>query len=206
MEMASSIYCGDAAVADETLNLADAAQDMFSFLMTELPFSVVSVANRAIRWESPEVFVELGLTFHGVLEVNVAIGLRDDVWNGQQRRFDLSEILELAGVDLLTVYGRCEHTQKSVHQSVASVANAARLHAIDYLKGSRSAFGDLSRFRAKKSANYSQRTALTRMRAEASHAWEERAYAKVVAIFTPFEKILTPAESAKLTYAKKHCR
>jgi len=79
-----------------------------------------------------------------------------------------------------------------------------RVHGQLALAGDRTFFRRLENFRSAQADVYMRDMELRRVRAEADKAWHNRDFAKLIALYTPFEGQLGASDNAKLAYAREH--
>lgn len=167
-----------------------------------------------VRYESATVFVNI---YHGrsSYELGCEIGLRvgrDGAPLGHESEeeypeegFTIWEIARLegaAGIDDRTFLQAS--TSERVEQLVSQLARLVRTHAASALRGDPTYYASLRHARTSWFENYTTDSRLERARADVARAWQRKNYAEVVRFFEPLGDELTPAESKKLEYARRH--
>lgn len=197
------------------LRFEEAVISAFAFLTTPAyGFKCAASDVTLVRYESADVFVNI---YHGrsSYELGCEIGLRvgrDGTALGHgaeeehpEEGFTIWEIARLAGaagIDDRTFLQAS--TAERVEQLVSQLAQLVRTHAVSALRGDPTYYASLRQARTNWFENYMIDSRLERARADVARAWQGKNYAEVVRLFEPLGDELTPAESKKLEYARRH--
>ena len=197
------------------LRFEETVLSAFAFL-TVPPYGFKCEASEVtlVRYESANVFVNI---YHGrsSYEIGCEIGLipeRDGIAPGHESEGEDPEegftIWEIArfegapGIDDRTFLQAS--TAERVEQLVPQLAQLVRTCASRALRGDLAYYTSLGQARTNWFENYMTDSRLERARADVARAWQTKNYAEVVRLFEPLTEELTPAESKKLEYARKH--
>ncbi len=179
-------------------------QDKFLFLTSKYGFRCKSSTSDFVRYESDKVFVVVHFDSIRSYEIGVEVGQLEALYNGQERPFNLGEILRLEGVaekENYTIFQA--DTSAALESGLSRLALLLSSYAVDYLQNDRFSFKRLSDFREKECNQYELETRLVHIRKEVRKAWENKDYVKVVELYKPVENAITAAEKKKLDFARK---
>jgi hypothetical protein len=176
----------------------------FDFLTSEYGFRLVKAEVTFVRYETPEVFVNI---YHGraSYELGVEIGCFADTVDSAERHYSLVEIIELASAKAESGYTFYQaSTPERVKTWVLRLAALVRKYADKALQGDALTFEQLREVRSRLSHEYLTAMKLRRIREQVNKAWQAKDYAKVVELYEQVRDDLSPAEQKKLEYARKH--
>lgn len=177
----------------------------FEFLISEYHYSVAQEDEYNVRFESSEVFLTVRYSAKSSYEIDVEVGQLKALFNSQERPFNLGEVLRAEGVAEGTEYRAFQAPDSNVlERCISKLALLVSLNAQDYLLNNKFSFKRLSNLRESECAQYELKTKLNRIRGDAQKAWQSKDYSKVIALYKPFETIISEAEKKKLTFAQKH--
>lgn len=185
------------------LGFTEQVLSAFRFL-TEFDLRCVRAEPTFVRYESSRVFVNI-YHDHASYELGVEIGLLVDVRKEKEQAFSIGEIIDLMGAREETGYTFMQaSTTERVKQLVPKLAELVRHYAGPALQGNFFTFEQLEEARQGKSDKYLKEIELGRIRSEAEKAWHEKNYSKLVELYSSIQEDLTPTETKKLAYARKH--
>lgn len=188
-----------------SLGFREAVIAAFSFLVDDFCFSCVSQYVTYVRYESDSVFLNV---YHGrsSFELNVEIGERVNKRDMSENPFTIGEILKLVNPGEAKEYRPYQASKaESVKKCVDELAHLVKTYANMALCGDHAFFQEVSGIRRQSSDELLRMWELNRVRREVETAWRDKNFRRVVEIYEPVEKDLTPAEVRKLEYAKKKC-
>ena len=188
-----------------TLEFKNSVVKSFDFLQSDHSFSCVNANEYSVRYESDTVFVSVRFDNGRSFELDVEIGLRGVLYDGQERPFNLGEVLRLKGVEEKEGYTFLQaSTQQRLENAINRLSSLLKLYATDLLDGNRFVFKSLADLRLKEGEEYALKRDLKLIRSEVKKAWKEKDFAKVVNLYSPIKSHITAAEKKKLEYAEKH--
>jgi hypothetical protein len=186
------------------LGFAEAVLSAFDFLTREYDFHLVRAEPTFVRYESPNVFVNI---YHGraSYELGVEIGQLISALSQEDQPFSIGEIIDLMGAREETGYTFLQaSTAARVSEYVPKLADFVKKSAAPALEGDTDIFRQLAEKRSEKSDELLKEWHLSDVREKADIAWQEKNYAKLADLYESIREELTPAEAKKLDYAKKH--
>lgn len=173
----------------------------FNFLINEYGFRCTLADTYYLRFESQVVFAEIHYDGQRSFEMDFSLGLLGDLYEGKERPFYLAELIEFSAPDDDQVFPIMQaSTPERIVQLVPKLADLAKTYAKELLSGSRTHFENLSDFREKKCNQYFLEKKLIDVRAAAKKAWEDEDYARVIKLYEPVRKHITPSELKRLEY------
>jgi len=182
-------------------------QKEFSFLVTDYRFRCINATNYAVRFESDEVFVVVHYDADRSYELDVEIGELNILYNGQERPFNLGEVLRLEGVAEKEKYTLFQaSTLPALSNCVAKLSSLLSAYAVELLQHNKFTFKRLSDLRKKECDQYELEVNLAHIRREVQIAWKNKDYAKVVKLYKPVESAISDAEKKKLAFAEKQVK
>ena len=187
-----------------SLNLADYIADNFAFLSQSYGFRWVQVSDSQAVFEGPHV--RLALLYDNRRSYELSARITPCAENGEPvgPSYDLAEFeglfKHLARGETFPVAAA---RPDALRHSITFLATYLRNHGDPLLRGDSATYARLAKHRECAAQQYSQSVELSRMRRVVTRAWASRDYAAVVAHFGPHEAHLSPAEVAKLRYARK---
>lgn len=182
-------------------------QKEFSFLVSDYRFRCVKATNYAVRFESDEIFVVVHYDAGRSYELDVEIGELNVLYGGQERPFNLGEILRLERVTQKE--GRAlfqANTHSALSNCIARLSSLLSAYAVELLQHNKFAFKRLSGLREKESNQYELETKLTHIRREVEIAWVNKDYARVVKLYKPVEFAISDSEKRRLAFAEKQAK
>ncbi len=183
------------------------AKEKFDFLISEYNFRCVEATNYIVRFEDDKVFVSVRYDASRSYELDVEVGQLNVLFNGQERPFNLGEILRLAGVAEKENYTFFQASELSILVNcVTRLASLLSTYAVDFLQNNKFSFKRLSDLREKECNQYELETKLTCIRKEVQIAWKNKDYSKVAELYKPVEYAISDAERKKLTFAQKQVK
>lgn len=187
-----------------TSDFPNLVQKDFSFLVADYRFRCVKATNYAVRFESDEVFVVVHYDAGRSYELDVEIGELNILYNGQERPFNLGEVLRLEGVAEKERYTLFQaSTLPALSNCVAKLSSLLSVYAVELLQHDKFAFKRLSDLREKECDQYELEAKLAHIRREVQIAWRNKDYAKVAKLYKPVESAISDAEKKKLAFAEK---
>jgi hypothetical protein len=184
------------------LRFKEAVLSAFDFLPREYGFLVKRMEPTLVRYESPEVFVNI---YHGraSYELGFEIGRLASDAHKKENTFSIDDILDLVGVRAETGNNLLQaSTPEGVNRFVPMLAALVKKHAAPVLQGDVDLFERLAEIQSKKSDQLLKKWSLDDIRKEAEGAWHQKNYARVAELFESIQEELTPAEAKKLDYAR----
>lgn len=179
--------------------------EKFRFLCIEYKFYVVQKDDYLIRFESNEVFLTVHYDASRSYELDVEIGQLTSLFNGQERPFNLGEILRTEGVAAGKKYKAFQAMAPDVLEScISNLALLVYMNAKSYLLNNAFSFKRLSDFREKECEQYSLKKKLVSVRRDAQVAWSNKDYLKVIALYKSIEPMINEIEKKKLCIAQKY--
>ena len=189
-----------ATVNDESLLFDGQARETFAFLENEWGMRCVQNSSNLVRWENESTFV---IVFLGPVyqEVDVALGARAEP---AVRPYALAELIALADPDGAGEY-RCPmvRTRSAVGRALAGCADLLRRHGQAAVHGDQGTLRLLRDNRDKAGQAWESDLRAAVIRPRAAEAFRRGAYREAVDLFGRMEESLTPAERAKLAYARR---
>ncbi|WP_353666536.1 hypothetical protein [Marinomonas sp. THO17] len=177
----------------------------FNFLISEYGFSVVKEDGFQVRFENDDVFLTVHYDANRSYELDVEIGQLKVLFNGEERPFNLGEVLRTERAAEGRGYRALQASDSDALEScITKLAALVSLNAKDYLLDNKFSFKRLSNLREEECNQYELKMKLEGVRREAQMAWQDKDYAKVVSLYKPVESIITEAEKKKLSFAEKH--
>ncbi len=190
-----------------TNDFAKLAQDKFSFLVSEYSFCCVEATNYVVRFESDKVFVSVRYDASRSFELDVEVGELNVLYGGEERPFNLGEILRLEGAEKKERYTFFQASEpEALTNCTARLALLLSTYGVEFLKGNKYSFKRLSTFREKECNQYALETELTDIRRKVQVAWKDKNYSRVVELYQPVEDVISEAEKKKLAFAKKQIK
>ena len=185
----------------DDLTFKNCALKEFNFLVNEYGFRCTKSDTYYLRFESKIVFVELYYDDQRSFEMDFSIGLLDDLYEGKERPFYLVELVKYSAPNDDEDYRLIQaSTPEKIAQLLPKLANLVKTYAKEFLSGNKTRFKDLSYFRENRSNQYAMGKTLKDVRAAARKAWENEDYARVIELYEPVKKYITPSERKKLEY------
>lgn len=186
----------------EQLGFPEAVQRAFGFLNSEYGFQVVEASPMLVRYETPTVFLEVGLEPLS-FELWIDCGLLAETALSRRYPATLEEILAVAGVSDAP---RKSFFQASTPERIAHVlprlAAVVRRYGRDTLAGSPAVFEEVDALRALRHAELER----NRVRQSAERCWHEQDYPGVCQWYSRIQDQLMPVEIARLKYAQGRTR
>lgn len=183
----------------------DCVLSKFKFLTSLYGFRCMRAESTYLRFESETVFVELQYDGQGSFEIDLSIGLLDELYDGKERPFYFKELIRFAAPDSKKNYQLIQaSSSENVIHSVSEMAELIQKYAKELLSGNKSSFKALSDYREKECNKYALEIELRNIRSAVKKAWEQKDYASVVKLFDPIKNQITPSEFKKLEYSRKH--
>lgn len=179
------------------------ARAAFSFLENEFGFRVTEHDASAVRYQSDRVFVEVSceLLAIDVAEIAVTIGLLNHS-RRDRTGYSINRLKRLAVQnDSKRYHWPKARTQNECDAGLEKLATELRNYGSQALRGDVNVFNAM--FAAAEIARGSIGVDFVRQEAEA--AFREKVYSKAVVLYESIEGHRTPAEEAKLAYARNHC-
>jgi len=186
------------------LGFREEVLSQFNYLITEYGFQCVKTEVTLVRYESQKVFINI---YHGraSYELNVEIGLLINSFILGEQNYTLTELVELEGAPNGTYQAYFQvSSQAGVKKFVPIIAKYVKEHAHNILIGDKSTFERLAQIRTQMSDKYLVKMTLDRVRPRAEEAWKDKRYREFVELYEPIKNDISPTESKKLVYAKKH--
>lgn len=182
------------------LGFKEAVLSSFKFV-TELGLHAVDEKVTFVRYESPEVFINV---YHGraSFEMNVEIGRMRD----PNKTLSIGGIVEWAGAYKTEGFG--QHvmfqvsTREGVQEFVPKLAALVRKYAIPLLRNDDSAWNAALDLQGRRWDEYVKEVNLAALREKAEAAWHAKDYVRVVELYEPVRQDLTEVEAKKLAYAE----
>jgi hypothetical protein len=175
----------------------------FEFLVKDFSFSCVKRDATYVRYESSAAFVNI---YHGraSFELNVEIGERVVDGRVPENSFTIGDILYFVNPQIAEDYRPYQVTNtESVRKFVNELAHLVKDYATPALQGDHAFLQRVSEIQLQRSDNLVRGWELNRVRKDVEIAWRDKDFKRVIQLFEPFEKYLTPAEVKKLEFAKK---
>ena len=175
----------------------------FEFLVEDFSFACVKRDMTYVRYESNVAFVNI---YHGraSFELNVEIGERVGQGSVPENSFTIGDILYLANRKIAETYRPYQVTNpESVKKFVNELAHLVKDYAMPALQGDHAFLQRVSEMQLQRSDDLLRGWELNRVRKNVESAWRERDFKRVIELYGPFEKYLSPAELKKLEFAKK---
>lgn len=183
------------------------AKDKFGFLISEYNFRCVEATNYIVRFEGDKVFVSVRYDANRSYELDVEIGQLNALFSGQERPFNLGEILRLEGVAEKEYYTFFQANDSSaLVNCIARLAFLLSNYAVGLLKNNIFSFKRLSDLREKECNQYELKTKLIHIRKEVRIAWKSKDYSKVAELYKPVEYAISEAEKKKLIFSQKQIK
>ena len=174
----------------------------FDFLTKEYSFRCVRKSATFVRYESPNVFVNV---YHGrgSYELGCEIGsLLSKI--PENDKFTLSDIVQLADAQKETGYTFFQaSTVDRVKMLVPRLSELVKKYAVSALKGDKRTFEQLRELVQKNSDDYIKDMNLAHMRKRADKAWHDKNYTKIIELYKTMQTDLNEIEKRRLKYAKK---
>jgi len=186
-----------------SLGFLEQVSSAFDFLTKEYGFRCVESETTFVRYESHSVFVNV---YHGrsSYELGVEIGELFNRPKTEQQRFTIGEIMEVKSMrnkEGFTFFQAS--TKERVMKYVPKLAEYVKHYAVDALLGDHNIFTQLEELRERKSQQYLKEIEVKRIREKAGIAWREKNFEEFTKLYDTVQDKLTPAEKAKLRYARK---
>ncbi|MDO6705964.1 hypothetical protein [Photobacterium sp. 1_MG-2023] len=190
-----------------TNNFESLVQKGFSFLVSDYHFRCVEVTNHVVRFESDKVFVAVRYDADRSYELDVEIGELNVLYGGQERPFNMGEILRLEGVAEKERYTFFQASTPSVLANcVAKLSSLLSTYAVELLQHNEFVFKRLSGLRERECDQYELKSKLAHIRREVQISWKNKDYAKVATLYKPVESSISDAEKKKLAFAEKQVK
>jgi hypothetical protein len=181
--------------------------DNFEFLVIDYGFSRVKESDYQVRFESKNVFVDVRYDADRSYELGVEVGQLKALFDGQERPFNLGEILRVEGVIDKEKYRDFQVSDNvALGNCITKLASLVSSYAKDYLTNNKFSFKRLSDLREKECDQLELKNKLIRIRQEAQSAWKNKDYSRVVDLYRRVENIISESERKKLTFAEKHIK
>jgi len=188
----------------DKLGFMEEVLNQFDFLKTEYEFNCVKTEVTFVRYESNKVFINV---YHGraSYELGFEIGLQPSSLNTSERKFTLSEIIELAGALGDTGYTYYQvSTKDGIKEFVPKVAELVKKYAKNALLGDILTFEKMELIQKQRSDKYLKEMELNRIRPKANEAWHNKRYKEFIELYEAVMNNISSAEIKKIEYARKH--
>lgn len=186
---------------------SDLVKDKFSFLIHQYSFICADENESCVRFESREVFVSVHYDANRSYEIGVEIGQKDALYSGQERPFNLEEVLRLKGVEEKKGYRTFQAADSTALENcISRFAVWLETYATDLLKNDQFSFKRLSDLREKECDQYELEAKLSHIRREAQVSWSKKDYMKVLELYLPVEKYLSDSEKKKLAFVQRQIK
>ena len=187
------------------LDFKDHVLKSFDFLQSGYSFRCVDANDYSVRYESDAVFVVVRFDNGRSFELDVEIGQRGVLYDGQERPFNMGEVLRLKGVEKKEGYSFFQASDQSrLGNAINRLSELLKKYGDDLLRGGRFAFKSLINFRTRECEEYAVTRDLKFIRSEAEKAWKKKDYSKVVSLYGPVKSHISGSEKKKLEYAERH--
>ena len=189
-----------------TLDFTSVALDAFAYLKSDFGFVTTKTEPEHVRFEGNGVFVSVRFDARRSYELGVEFGPLHPLYDGRERRFNLGELLRLAGAPEAEELATVMVTEQAALEEFASkMASCLRKYGRPLLRGEREVFRQLGDLSDRESKAYQHRNELSFAVEEARRAWTEGDYERVVANLSPFEPELAPSDRKRLAMARSRC-
>lgn len=179
-------------------------QKEFSFLVSDYHFRCVEATSHKVRFESDEVFVVVHYDADRSYELDVELGELNVFYSGQERPFNMGEILRLEGAAKKETYKIFQaSTLSALSSCIAKLSSLLSAYAVELLQHNKFAFKRLSNLREKECGQLELQARLSHIRKDVQSAWKKKDYAKVAKLYRSVESAITDAEKKKLAFAEK---
>lgn len=173
----------------------------FNFLINDYGFRCTHSDTYHVRFESKVVFVEIHYDGQRSFEMDFSLGLLGDLYEGKERPFYLAELIEFSTPDDDQKFPIMQASKpEKIVRLMPKLADLAKAYAKEFLFGDEIRFKNLSDLREKKCNQYVLEKKLKDVRAAVQKAWDDRDYARVIELYEPVRKHITPSELKRLEY------
>lgn len=188
-----------------TLIFSKHTHKYFDYLVSAYRYQCVGSSEDCVRYENDDVFVNVRFDNGWSYELDVEVGQKGVLFNGQERPFNLGEILRLRGVEKKEKYTFVQTSnQEYLINAIEHLAELLKRYAKDFLQGDQAAFLSITSLRERECEDYEIEQELKSVRNEVAKAWDKKDFEKIIQLYTPVERYITPSEMKKLEYAKNH--
>ena len=188
-----------------TLIFSKHTHKYFDYLVSAYLYQCVGSSEDCVRYENDDVFVNVRFDNGWSYELDVEVGQKGVLFNGQERPFNLGEILRLRGVEKKEKYTFVQTSnQEYLINAIEHLAELLKRYAKDFLQGDQAAFLSITSLRERECEDYEIEQELKSVRNEVAKAWDKKDFEKIIQLYTPVERYITPSEMKKLEYAKNH--
>ncbi len=187
------------------LDFKDSVLKSFDFLQSAYLFHCVEANDYSVRYENDTVFVVVLFDQGRSFELDVEIGQKGVLYGGQERPFNIGEVLRFKEVEKKEHYSFLQASdQTHLRNAINRLSVLLEKYGDDFLKGNRFAFKSLIDHRINECEEYAAARDLKFIRSEAEKAWREKDYRKVVSLYGPVKSQISGSEKKKLDYAERH--
>lgn len=177
------------------------AEEQFGFLVTEKGYTWAESTPSRVRFESPQVFIDLIFDAGNSYQLGLLVGRK----GAEGPPFRIDEILRLRHAPEATSFELIQVTTgEALALWLGKLAGALRTYGDDFIAGNERSFEEVAGLRHAEVREYALERELRAARADADAAWHRKDYAAVIEAFEPVRALLTPGELAKLEFAEKH--
>lgn len=175
----------------------------FAFLARDYGFRCVRTEPTFVRYESPLAFVNV---YHGrsSYELGLEVGrLGED--SEEEQGFTVMELMRLQDPQAEKDFSYFAATRpEQIQWAVTQLANLLKTYGGGALRGDECIFGRLYEERIRWREEFAKQTVLSQIRSRAEAAFRGKEYAKAAALYESIQTELTPLETKKLSYSRKH--
>ena len=187
------------------LGLQAQAERYFGFLV-ERGFICTESTPYRVRFESPEVFVELVFDGNRSYELGLLVGQLSSERSGVPP-FSIGEILRLRHAPEAEQYSLVQVTsEEALATFVEELSLMLQTYAFDFIAGRSDSFAELGREREREVRVYALERDLRLARADAEEAWRAKDYPGVVRALSARRGTLTRSEIRRLQFAEDRLR
>lgn len=178
----------------------------FGFLISQYGFKCQQADLNYLRFESDTVFVEFYYDGQRSYEMDFAIGLLGDIYNGKERSFYLGELVRFSDKVKKEDYKLIQaSTPQKVTRLISKMSTLVDTYAKDFLLGNKSSFNELSCFRQRECNELALDITLNDIREAVQKAWKQKDYECIVKLYEPVKDHISQSEYKKLKYSRKKC-
>jgi len=186
-----------------SLHFTSAALDAFAYLVSDFGFVTTRSDPEHVRFEGNGVFVSVRFDGRRSYELGVELGPLQPLYEGRERRFNLGEVLRLAGASEAEGLATVMVTEQAALERFTSrMATCLRRYGSPLLRGEQEAFKRLGALGDAESRAYQHRNELRFAVEDAQRAWKSGDYQQVVAALEPFEAELSASDRKRLAMAR----
>ncbi|MBU0744262.1 MAG: hypothetical protein KKE11_02690 [Gammaproteobacteria bacterium] len=190
----------------DSLKFIETVRNNFVFLEREYNFKCIKASPTFVRYESDNVFVNIYHDYDRLAyEISADIGCLNKSYE-LCRPYSIGFVMRMCSEEEADNYKLfVAKTPEAVKKGIEELVIIFKKYTKDLLKGDSTLFDRLQKKREEFIDNGIKKDYLSGVRSKVETAFNVRKFSEVVKLYESMIDDLTPVESKKLEYARKHC-